>query len=449
MDKVKAFWAKPIGKITCLGVGFLVILLLLIKVLTPSENLSEMADNMQNTQQGMVNGDVKLTTQETLNTVEGQTSRLTNKITDLEAKQRQRQATAKLQNAAFQKSIEQRYQQQETLLQQKLDALVVAAKTHKTLSKNEKHDKDPDGFVIGNGQQSVIDKQEDNSIQWISDPAAHVSPTSAKNGLVSDSLLHSDQSDLTTPKPKAIPYYTIPENTALIDVRPLQPLIGVIPLDGTVVDPETVLFSIGKKGLLANRWTLPPAIKGVQGSATCTGIFEITKGNVKCAITSLTFIFNDGRISTVTAESNTSLGKLTDHFGNDYIPGILHTNIGWNAAGTGFFSMVQGAGGAFANAQVETNSNSAGTFSNTSIKNAGYYAAGQGLESSGQAFNSWWQTVMKSTTNYVFVPNWDASTHHLLQLNAVITAPVAINYNPTGRKVDYNHEENDTNNSLD
>ena len=230
---------------------------------------------------------------------------------------------------------------------------------------------------------------------------------------------------------------------------PLQPLIGVIPTDGTVMDPETVLFTVGKKGILANDWKLPYALKGIQGSATCTGVFNFNHSAVKCNITSITFIFTDGTIDTVNGTNENPLGKLTDQFGNDYIAGYYYGNAAYGAAGTGLFSAVQGWGNAFAQSQVQTQDNAAGTFSSTTFKDANAYAGGQALGSTGAAMNAWWQQIMKSTTNYVLVPNWDKATQKLLVLNAVISSPIPIDYDSTARKVIYNHETNTSNSSLD
>ena len=439
MDKLLSFVKKPVGKIVCILLIPLVVMVILAMALKPA-NSTQLAKSMENTKDPIVTGDVKLTTDETLRTVSGQQEALQNQIKGLENEKKEFEAemAKKQEQEKNQVHLDLEAEKQSILLKlskiQKKDEL-----TAKPIKKVVSH-----GYVIGD-----VSQNKNDAYQWISEPAppAKVEKTSLLTNNNTNDL--DDSAHLKVKKPTIKPFYTIPPNSALINIRPLQPLIGVIATNGTVLDPETVLFTVGKKGLLANGWNLPNAIKGVQGSATCSGVFNFNHSSVKCGITSLTFIFQNGTISTVNGTSGKPLGKLTDHYGNDYIAGQYYGNVGYAAAGTGFFSAIQGWGGAFSQSQVETNSNAAGTFSSTTFKNADAYAGGQALQETGRAFNEWWSNLLKSTTNYVFVPNWDKSTGQYLILNAVINQSVDINYNSSNRKVNYDNNTFSQNNSLD
>jgi hypothetical protein len=140
-------------------------------------------------------------------------------------------------------------------------------------------------------------------------------------------------------------------------VTPEQPLVGMIPTDGTVVNPQSVLFMIGASNLAANNWRLPPNLKGIQGNAVCQGVFVwFNDSYANCTINSLTFIFQDGRIATATAPQDKPFGHLTTLFGSPNIKGIYHGNALYAAGGTGFFGALQGFGNAFASQEQQISS---------------------------------------------------------------------------------------------
>lgn len=440
MIRIKQFWAKPLGKVIIIAITMILLVMLLAILATPKAQMQQLAKSMQSSQDSLIQGDVKLTTQETLKTIGGQETRLAHQMVGDEAARQHWEQEQSKHYISFKQQLLKVLQQEH----QGILAQIGKLKRQQAITKNNVSEtpKSENNYIIQHDQST----DPNSNIVWVKDGGEHTDIVK-KDAVPTDSLLHS--SEANSKESKVTPYYTIPENTALINVRPLQPLIGVIPTDGTVVDPETVLFSLGRQGLLANNQALPLAIKGMQGSATCTGIFNFNHSSVKCSITSLTFIFSDGRISTVRGSAENPLGKLTDHYGNDYIAGHYYGNAAYAAAGNAIFSGIQGWGGAFANSQVQTQTNAAGTFSSTTFKNADNYASGLALQNAGQSMNTWWNKLLKSTTNYVLVPNWNPTTHKLLLLNAVITAPVSINYSQIERKVHYAYNNNSDNASLD
>ena len=107
MDKLKAIWKKPLGKIACLLIAAFLLLLLLIKIITPSAGVQQIATRMQTDSDTVVKGDVQLTTQETLNTVVGQEARLANQLAQDDAARQKWEADQARANADFKAAMSQ------------------------------------------------------------------------------------------------------------------------------------------------------------------------------------------------------------------------------------------------------------------------------------------------------------------------------------------------------
>lgn len=456
MNGLKRFFKTPLGIFILIGVGAFLILILLVKALTHPAESPSIATAMQDQTASVVKGDVHYTMQETLSTLTGETANIQKGLADVQNqmsvfKQSQSKRTQKMIDA-LQKELETVKQQNSAMRQQVMASVNdVKKKEHDaTLSLNKatsNSTSSQEGYRIGQrttGQSSTL--------VWLKDQATlklkQRSQPSPKSELQSGSVLHPNEPANSLNKPNVIPAYTIPANTAYTDVTPEQPLVGMIPTNGTVVNPQSVLFMLGRKGLAANNWHLPSDLKGMQGRAVCQGVFVwFNDAYVNCQIKSLTFIFNDGRIATANAQENENFGHLATRTGSPNIPGIYHGNALYAGIGTGFFAGLQGFGNAFAAQQQQISD--VGNRTVVSYKNALDSGLGSAMGTAGQYMNEWWERLLKSTTNFVYTPNWDPQTHRILQLNAVFTHEVDINYNPIGRKIEYeNHNQADINNNL-
>lgn len=270
------------------------------------------------------------------------------------------------------------------------------------------------------------------------------STTDTNSTTNSNTALLPSLTDLTHKKSLAVPYYTIPVNATLTGAVAMQPLIGRVPIDGKVPDPYTFKAIIGSKNLAANGIDIPSDIQGIV-------IAGVAEGDMlgRCArgeVTAMTFVFQDGRISTTRAKDGESLGTISAANGNPCIAGTFHTDAGLYLGVTAGLAGVQGYGNALSQAQLSTaTSPTTGASISTLIGSANKYAFGQGFSASSQAAQKWWDQRVQNSFDFVYVPNVDPKTGKKLQLNINITQEIPIDYNPTGRKVFYDHTQNNTN----
>ena len=473
MKKLKQFFKTPMGLLLGIFLGLLFIFIMLIK-LTSGSNSEQVAKKMLAQKDKPLQSNIRYTTQETLNTLTGETDNLTQNMNKLERKF----AKIKTDNEKNQNSTKQMIQQEIKALETENQSL--KGKVNRTISALKKASVKPkhsilDKFQIG-GDNSIQIKNakkiksdfiwiQDNNNSEFTQEQAEKNTEAEKSNSVFDikpaysnikktvSLLRPDQNTNEQTefnrKPKIKPYYTIPPNTWSTGVIVEQPLIGVIPNNNEVLNPQSVMFALSKKNLSANNWRLPAVIRGMQGNAICQGVFvTFSQSYVQCDVQSLTFIFNDGTISTINGTKEQPLGQLTNRYGNPYIRGKYYGNAAFAAAGTGFFSGLQGFGNAFAAGQQQISQGAGGNM--YAIKNTLKYGAGNAVGAMGEAWNDWWHDLLKSTTNFVYVPNWNSQTHKLLQFNIKISKAIPIDYDSNGRKVNYENQINMyANNSLD
>jgi cell division protein ZapB len=466
LNKLKQFFKKPLGIALGLFIGILLFFVIIIKF-TGSGSSAQIASKMQNQKEQPVQSNIRYTTQETLNTLTGETDNLTQSVSKLQ----QQFQKIKTDAVSHQKSMQDMVQQEIKALQeenQKLkDSVTNAITSVKKTQKSSAKSKSDFSYEINGAASPQATIHSD--FVWVRDNAAiSAHQTTSENSTDntdsnSDSLLHSKANskdveklpassisqNSSEDKPKPIPYYTIPPDSWATGVIIEQPLIGVIPNNLSVLNPQTVTFAIAKKNLAANNWRLPAAISGIQGTAICQGVFvTFTQSYVQCDVTSLTFIFKDGRITTIKGTKDQPLGKITNRYGSPYIPGKYHGNAAFAATGTGFFSGLEGFGNAFAASQQQISQSAVSNF--YQIKNTTKYGIGSAVGSMGEAWNDWWHDLLKSTTNFVYASNWDITTHKLKKFNIKISQAVPIDYDPNGRKINYaNQIDTNTNNSLD
>ena len=112
--------------------------------------------------------------------------------------------------------------------------------------------------------------------------------------------------------------------------------------------------------MAANGLRIPHLLQMIV-SGYCEGDLNLV--SVRGWITSLTFVFEDGTISTTTSNDNdignftksNSLGYLSDQYGNPFIRGKLITNAPAYLGGTVAIDAGKGAANAYAQSQT-TNS---------------------------------------------------------------------------------------------
>ncbi len=223
------------------------------------------------------------------------------------------------------------------------------------------------------------------------------------------------------PKPELEPYFTIPENATLAGVTTMTSLIGRVPVNGRVTDPMQFKALVGRDNLAANGWELPEDLAGmvVTGVAIGDMALSCTEGKVR----SMTFVFNDGSIRTVsnrrsaagnTGASGGDLGFISDLHGNPCIQGTFVTNAPRYLAD---IVGVKGLGiAAEALAQAQTTVTSSGEMSQTAVTgNAGSYALGRMGAAATEELAKWLTERLKSSFDAVVTASGQQIVVHLDQ----------------------------------
>ncbi|MEQ9590923.1 MAG: TIGR03752 family integrating conjugative element protein [Parvibaculaceae bacterium] len=130
-----------------------------------------------------------------------------------------------------------------------------------------------------------------------------------------------------------VPAYTIAKNSTLVGATAFTALIGRVPVGDNVVDPYTFKVLIGRDNLIANGQEVPEfAYAVVSGKA----VGDWTLGCVSGDVFSMTFVFPDGRITTIpepkdirdgaTNTPDLKIGELSDDVGNPCVVGKKISN---------------------------------------------------------------------------------------------------------------------------
>ncbi len=244
-------------------------------------------------------------------------------------------------------------------------------------------------------------------------------------------------------KPPPIPFYTIPPNATAVEDRLMTPLVGRIPVKGVVTDPYPFKIVFSDNTLAANGLRVPNLRQMIVSGYTEGDLnLESTRGWV----TSLTFVFADGTISTTSSNDNdighysknNALGYLSDERGNPAIRGKLITNaptyLGINIA----LGAAQGAANAYAQSQTSSQSTIVGTNTSSVTGSPGAYVAGQAMSNAAGQVQQWWHDREENSFDAVFVPTVKTDgTPQMIVVN--FAKQIQIDYDPEGRKIVYAH----------
>ncbi len=214
-------------------------------------------------------------------------------------------------------------------------------------------------------------------------------------------------------------------------------LIGRVPVDGAVVDAFPFKVIVGADNLTANGIDLPD-LAGAVVSGTTSGdwTFSCVRGEIK----SITFVFQDGTISTSPessgksnrGDSQRSLGYLSDPHGIPCITGTKRSNaqeyltsqLLITAAGAGAASLIDSTSGNFSYV-TGNNGQTLGTVGITGNEALERILAGGVHEAS-----EWANKLYGQAFAAVYVPPAAKVAIH-------IEEPIQIDYDPNGRKVNH------------
>jgi integrating conjugative element protein (TIGR03752 family) len=268
--------------------------------------------------------------------------------------------------------------------------------------------------------------------------------------LSSDSLLHSG--DISSKvnrmaKETVKPIYTIPMNATLTGATLMTPLVGRVPIDGKLPSPYHFKLVLSANNLTANGYPMP-GVKGAVMSGVASGdmLGHCARGDIQ----SMTFIFNDGTISTTQAKGNNdSLGYISSQTGNPCIAGSFHSNAAIFLGAQMGLAGAEGYANALTSSQYLNSTTTAGNTISSLIGSANKAAAGQAGSSAAQAAQTWWNQRVKDSFDYVYVPNVNPKTRKPMKVVVNITQQIPINYNANARKVSYDNALQTLNHQLD
>ncbi|HBP4922300.1 TPA: TIGR03752 family integrating conjugative element protein [Pseudomonas aeruginosa] len=249
-----------------------------------------------------------------------------------------------------------------------------------------------------------------------------------------DTVAHAGAKAAGVSKAKAV--YTVPTNSTLMGSVAMTALIGRVPIDGTVNDPYPFKVVVGPDNLTANGIDIPD-VAGAVFSGTAAG--DWTLSCVRGQVRSITFVFNDGTIRTIPEDRDGNqqnnnqqdgLGWISDPHGIPCVSGerrsnaqqYLGTQALITAAGAGAASLIESDSGRSSYVGAD---GSIGTVGIT-----GQEAVGRILAGGVQEMSSWVNKLYGQAFAAVYVqPGAKVAVH--------LEKPLAIDYDPEGRKVDH------------
>lgn len=227
-------------------------------------------------------------------------------------------------------------------------------------------------------------------------------------------------------EPEVKPYITIPSDSRIYDVQAVTALVGRIEKNGENRAPWQFSATLSNEASLANGFSLPEVEEArVSGIAIGDMAGECVKGY----ITSITFIFPDGRIANSKGSISSPLARIADEYGNPCVPGIYFDNINEVIASQG---TIAGLSSFASSIQKRQQSLESSATSQSLVLDGSESLAALGAVGSGGLNKASEILAEKYEAYYSFVYVEPGETITLL-----VDENIAIDYNEEGRKVRY------------
>lgn len=262
-------------------------------------------------------------------------------------------------------------------------------------------------------------------------PAVQQSVTAQGGG--KDAALDDEEED-------PIPVYTIPRNATLFSNDTLTALLGVIPVEGSILDPIRFKLITGAPNLATNGLYIP-GIKNIVWSGIAIGNREMSC--VRGELYSVTFVFEDGTIRTVSSDNNRAvsdtkqrskriLGYISDRQGSPCIRGELITNAQDYLKDRMIASGAAATASAFGTTQEAVKSNSDGSTVSyfRPDGNTGAYIGSKALAGTLTELSQYLAERSRNAVDLVFVEAGQQVVLH-------VEHQIEIDYDPNGRKLEY------------
>lgn len=234
-----------------------------------------------------------------------------------------------------------------------------------------------------------------------------------------------------------IPVYTIPDAATLVHNSTLTPLVGRVPVRGSVRDPFRFKLITGATNLATNGHRIPGIVHAVW-TGYAVGIRE--QSCVRAYLDTVTFTFEDGRLHTVhkgkgttdtAASVNENLGYLTDQWGKPCIRGAFFNNAGEYLQDRSLAAFLEGLAQAYAASQV-TGDRDVNGLSTYVSGNTYEYALGRGMSGTTGEIAHYVRERADGVFDVVYVPPG-------IDVQIFVESQIAIDYQTDGRKLTYDY----------
>ena len=294
---------------------------------------------------------------------------------------------------------------------------------------------------------------QSESLVWVNPLEFTPSPDGDKETLI-NRFTRTSRNALDTTRPEvqslvskgsdalntALPVYTVPRNATLIGSTGMTALVGRVPIQGQVRDPMPFKVITGKENLAANGLRIP-GVEGMIWSGTAIG--DWTLSCVTGKLESVTFVFEDGTIQTLSSDDNQlggssgnsdrPLGWISDARGIPCITGERKTNAAAFLAQRIGVMALQAAGEAAAQSETTTLISDSGTATSVVSGETGKYVLGKTLGGGSDEVAQWLRERQAQSFDAVFVPAG-------IELAIHVDHELPIDFHSNGRKL--HHETN-------
>lgn len=223
------------------------------------------------------------------------------------------------------------------------------------------------------------------------------------------------------------PIATIPENSPLLHSVTLSTLIGRVPKQGQVFEPFNFFIQTGTENWTSQDHQIPFLERAIwRGVATGDKDLECIRG----ALMSVTFVFSDETIQTVTGTKDKPLAELVTTTGSNCVPGHYVSNTVKYLAAFGFGGALAGLGEGIASNETLTSLTNGGSIISAVNGRTGNFLAGRALSTSAnKAAEIIDDEYQNSFASVILQAGVDINLIALSQIN--------IDHDAAGRKVSY------------
>ena len=243
--------------------------------------------------------------------------------------------------------------------------------------------------------------------------------------------LESLNDEANSPKPA----YTVPRNATLMGATAMTALLGRVPVRGEVRDPMPFKVITGHDNLAANGLTIP-GVEGMIWSGTAIG--DWTLACVTGRLESVTFVFDDGSIRTIstddrenqTGDANRPLGWISDARGIPCVSGERKSNAAAFLTQRIGVKAFEAAAEAAAASQTTTVIRDSGAITGNVSGNTGAFVLGKTLAGGSNEIAQWLLERQAQSFDAVFVPAGAEIAIH-------VDRELSIDLDPQGRRLSY------------